>query len=214
MVCPNTWRCERMYVLRLICDDLRDILCRFYVPQTCKYDDVTGPMPAKVTQLSVEGLRTSARKAQKVDVARENAAVRAEIAEESGTSQSNAFVRLANRARSGISSAMGGNTTPSSDTTHVYREYSSGIKLGILGLYDKALTGGDHAHCAKLHQSRDLDIAIRDLTFGSVPVTNPLVGAFLTAGSISLTHKLGGGGGGLPATPAPSLDILVASTSQ
>ena len=104
-------------------------------------------MPAKVTQLSVEGLHASTRKSAKVSVARENQEVRATLAEESGASagRSNALVRLAGRVRSGITSSVVGN--PSSDA-HVYREFSGGLKVGIIGLYDRALTGGDNAHCA------------------------------------------------------------------
>jgi len=156
-------------------------------------------MPAKVTQLSVEGLRTTARKLQKHDAARKAASVRATVAEENNDRASSAFVRLANRCRGAASSAIQGG-----DGTYIYREYRSGLKSGLISGYDRLLTGGDPSHVAKLHQPNDLEVAIKDLTFGGSEITNPMIGALVTCGSISIMHKLGGGGSYIAEPPVAS----------
>ena len=145
-------------------------------------------MPAKVTKVTTESVRHAAEHQTRVCKAKENADVRAEVASEQGQEQDQALFRLLGKAKGAMSRATAG---PSSEG-HNYTEWTSGMKVAGIAAYDRALTGGDNAHCIKLHQSRDIDIAVRELTGGMGGVQNPLLGLVLTTASISTLHRLGG----------------------
>ena len=147
-------------------------------------------MPAKVAKVTTASVREAAEHHKRLAKAKESAEVRAEVAEEQNPGSGPAFFRLVGKAKKAVSRATAG---PSSEGGHVYSEWMSGAKVAGIAAYDKALTGGDHSHCAKLHQSRDIDTAVRELTGGMGGVQNPLLGLVLTTASISTLHRLSSG---------------------
>ena len=152
-------------------------------------------MPAKVTKLSNTAVREAAEHRKSISKAQESQDVRAEVAQDERGGP--AFFRLATRARN----ALAGPSRPAE--AHTYTEWLGGAKVAGIAAYDRALTGGDNAHVAKLHRSGDLDTAVRELTGGLSGVQSPALGLVLTVASISTLHKLGGvEGAGNPAPQA------------
>ena len=143
-------------------------------------------MLAKVTKLSSASVREAAEHRKRVAKAEESADVRAEVASSSEDGGAAVF-RLLGKARAAV-----GRTAGPSSEGHVYSEWLASLKIGGIAAYDRVLTGGDKNHILKLHNSQDIDIAVRELAGGLGGVRSPLVGLALTAGSISTLHKLGG----------------------
>ena len=145
--------------------------------------------------MNVAQLRAMHEQSEKHENMLENAKMRKEVADEVKPPGSGLLKALRPKVRSGpsrpvsIPQASGGPKINPEPAVVAYTQWNGSLRHAIIALYDR-VTCNDPAHIAALQQHSDLNHALNEITLGCALITNPWIGAGLSAASCTAEHML------------------------